>query len=69
MKLVAGFTERYNLGKLLYYEFCDSAEQAITREKQLKNRHRDWKINLIKEQNPTMKDLYEDLGDPETSSG
>ena len=46
-KLVEGFTKRYNLMKLVYYEVTEDVESAITREKQLKNWHRDWKINLI----------------------
>ena len=60
-KLVKGFTAKYDLNKLVYYEFCDSIEQAFTREKQLKNWHRNWKMNLIQEFNPTWKDLYNDL--------
>ena len=46
-KLVEGFTKRYNLMKLVYYEVTEDVESAISREKQLKNWHRDWKINLI----------------------
>ena len=56
-KVVEGFTEKYNLDKLVYYETTDSIESAIKREKQLKNWHREWKINLIKEMNPEFKDL------------
>jgi len=67
---VKGFTEQYQIKKLVYYEVCDSADQAIAREKQLKNWHRDWKFNLIKSANPELKDLFDCLqGDPETSSG
>ena len=66
-----GFTTKYKLTDLLYYEEIFGALDAILREKQLKNWHRDWKINLIKEINPEMKDLAKDwvLEDPETSSG
>lgn len=46
---------------LIYYEIWDTAEQAIAREKQLKNWHREWKLNLIKELNPDLKDLLETL--------
>jgi len=66
-----GFTAKYKLTDLLYYEEIFGAYNAILREKQLKNWHRDWKINLIKEINPEMKDLSVEfaLEDPETSSG
>ena len=60
-KVVKGFTKKYNINKLVYYEITDSIESAIIREKQLKNWHRDWKINLIKEINPEFKDLSLDL--------
>jgi len=69
-KLIEGFTKRYNLMKLVHYETTSDVQSAITREKQLKNWHRNWKINLIKESNSEWKDLsMEFLGDPETSSG
>ena len=60
-KMVKGFTEKYNLAKLVYYEICDTAEQAIAREKQLKNWHHDWKWNLVKTVNPELRDLYDEL--------
>jgi putative endonuclease len=60
-KYIEGFSKQYNLNKLLYYEVFDSAIEAISREKQLKNWHREWKINLIKSENPKFKDLYEDI--------
>lgn len=65
------FTEKYNIKTLVYYEQTENVESAIRREKQLKNWHRQWKINLIEESNPDWKDLYFDLigMDPETSSG
>ena len=56
-KVVEGFTEKYNVDKLVNYETTDSIESAIKREKQLKNWHRQWKINLIKQGNPEFKDL------------
>ncbi|HCE56921.1 MAG TPA: endonuclease [Prolixibacteraceae bacterium] len=52
------FTGKYNLTELLYYEDFPDIYQAIDREKQLKNWHRQWKINLIQSINPEMKDLY-----------
>ena len=60
-KVVKGFSKKYNLCKLVYYEASNCVESAIAREKQLKNWHRDWKFNLIKEFNPEMKDLYEQI--------
>ncbi len=59
-KVVEGFTEKYNVDRLIYYEQTNSVETALNREKQLKRWHRQWKINLIKEFNPKMKDLFED---------
>jgi putative endonuclease len=58
-KLVEGFSKKYNLDKLVYAEFTADVESAIKREKQLKNWHRDWKINLINTANPEWKDLSE----------
>ncbi len=69
---IEGFTKQYHLKKLVYYEEYDSSMDAIRREKQLKNWHREWKINLIRQQNPDFRDLaanWYDKGDPETSSG
>ena len=60
-KVVEGFTQKYNVNKLVYYEITDSIEVAINREKQLKRWHREWKINLIKEMNPQFRDISEDL--------
>ena len=60
-KLAEGFTKKYNLNKLIYYEVTQDANSAIEREKQLKNWHRDWKINLINSFNPDWKDLSEDF--------
>lgn len=61
IKIIDGFTKKYNLKKLVYYEIAYDIESAILREKQLKRWHRDWKINLIKEFNPTFEDLYEKI--------
>ncbi len=57
-KLVDGFTKKYNVSILLYYELFNDVEKAIKREKQLKNWHREWKLNLIKRKNPELRDLY-----------
>lgn len=57
-KFVNGFSEKYNLNKLVYYEVSESIITAIEREKQLKRWHRNWKENLIKESNPRFEDLY-----------
>jgi len=62
--LVEGFTKKYNVNKLVYYETQPDLERAIKREKQLKNWHRQWKINLIEEKNKEWKDLYPDISDP-----
>ncbi len=66
-KLIEGFTKRYNLVKLVYYEATNDINSAIKREKQLKNWHRDWKINLITQSNPDWEDLTRSE-DAETSS-
>jgi len=56
-KLIDGFSKKYNITKLVYYEVCSSINDAIRREKQLKNWHRHWKINLIESFNKEWKDL------------
>lgn len=53
----SNFTEKYNLTDLIYFEEFSEINQAIAREKQLKNWHHDWKINLIKEKNPKLETL------------
>ncbi len=60
-KLVEGFTEKYNLNMLIYYEVIDNAEAAISREKTLKRWKREWKINAINQFNPDWNDLYESI--------
>ena len=52
-----GFTDRYECSKLVYFEECNDIKAAIAREKQLKNWHRDWKINLIETSNKDWIDL------------
>lgn len=55
--LMDGFTRKYKLKKLVYLEEYNDIREAIAREKQLKNWHRDWKLNLIKKVNPNFNDL------------
>ena len=56
-KLVPGFTEKYNVSKLVYYEKTTDVNAAIQREKNLKKWNREWKLELIKKNNPLFKDL------------
>ncbi len=60
-EFIEGFTKKYNLKKLLYYELFSDVKEAITREKQLKKWDRDWKLDLIKQSNPSLRDLYAEL--------
>lgn len=60
-KLADGFTGKYNVDKLVYYEKHDSAESAIKKEKRLKEWQRKWKIDLIESFNPDWSDLYNDV--------
>ncbi len=62
-KLVKGFSSRYNLDKLIYFEAYQYISDAIKREKNLKKWKRDWKINLIVEDNVDWNDLSEDWFD------
>jgi putative endonuclease len=59
--LVEGFTKRYHLKELVYYEQTPSIEAAILREKQLKKWNRAWKVALIEKANPIWKDLSKEL--------
>ena len=59
--LVDGFTKRYNLKKLVYYEVYDDIGEAIKREKQLKSWKRDWKDKLINDVNLNWIDLYDEI--------
>jgi putative endonuclease len=59
--VVSGFTKKYNIKILVYYEVHDDPERAIQMEKQIKRWRREKKINLIKSMNPEWKDLYEEL--------
>jgi putative endonuclease len=59
--LVEGFTKRYKVHNLVYYQQCEDIESVIQREKHLKAWHREWKIRLIEETNPMWKDLSSNL--------
>ncbi len=59
--LVEGFTKKYNIHNLVYYEITEDVNNAISREKQLKRWKRNWKIELIEKNNPKWKDLYFEL--------
>ena len=56
--LVEGFTEKYAVHSLVYFELLDDMPNAITREKQMKKWNRAWKLTLIEKQNPTWQDLW-----------
>ncbi|WP_371377643.1 GIY-YIG nuclease family protein [Thalassotalea aquiviva] len=60
-KIIKGFSAKYNLTKLVYFEIYSDMENAIVREKRLKQWHRPWKERLIGEVNPDWRDLYFDL--------
>lgn len=62
--VVDGFTAKYNLKMLVYYEVHDSIEGAILREKMLKKWRRSWKLQLIEDHNPQWRDLYDDIAVP-----
>ena len=58
---VDGFTKKYGVHQLVYYEITKDTEAALTRERQLKKWNRIWKIRLIEEHNPEWADLYDSL--------
>jgi putative endonuclease len=59
--LVQGFTQKYNLHMLVYYETLDGIEQSIIREKQIKNMNRPEKLKMIYKLNPEFRDLYDEI--------
>ena len=59
--LVEGFTKKYVVHQLVYYEICEDVNQAIMRERRLKKWKREWKLNLIEKTNPRWVDLYDSL--------
>ena len=63
-KLMRGFTERYGVTRLVYFEQFGEIGQAIRREKQLKKWNRAWKVRLIEEKNPNWDDLYPSIAIP-----
>ncbi len=58
---VAGFTKRYVVHTLVWYEVHETMESAIKREKSIKDWKRAWKLELIEKENPTWRDLYEEI--------
>ena len=58
---VEGFTKRYDVHRLVWYEAHECMESAIRREKAIKKWNRAWKIELIQESNPTWRDLYNEI--------
>ncbi|MEQ1673210.1 MAG: GIY-YIG nuclease family protein [Hyphomicrobium sp.] len=60
-KLIDGFTKKYWAGRIVYYEFHESADSAAERERLMKRWRRDWKIQLIETNNPTWRDLLNDI--------
>jgi len=60
-KAVPGFTSRYDIRRLVWFEIHDDPANAITREKQLKKWRRAWKVELIEKENPDWRDLFEEI--------
>jgi putative endonuclease len=58
---VQGFTNKYGVHSLVYFERSDDYDAALRREKQIKEWKREWKINLIEKGNPSWQDLYDEL--------
>jgi putative endonuclease len=56
-----GFTEKYNVKKLVYFESYDRIDNAIQREKRIKKWKRSWKVELIENMNPEWNDLYDEI--------
>ncbi len=59
--MVVGFTKRYKVHQLVWYELHESMESAILREKRLKDWKRSWKLKLIESMNPDWQDLYDSI--------
>ena len=60
-KSIEGFTKKYNVNMLVYYEYTTDPESAIQREKAIKKWNRKWKMKLIEKENPEWKDLSDNL--------
>ncbi len=58
---VSGFTKRYKIHQLVYYEECSDIREVILREKRMKKWKRQWKIELIEKSNPEWRDLYNEI--------
>ena len=58
-ELVEGFTKKYHVHRLVYFEIFEDRDEALKREKQLKRWRREWKITLIEKDNPKWDDLYD----------
>ena len=58
---IEGFTQKYRIKKLVYYEITSDIQSAILREKRIKRWSRDWKLRLIQSMNPQWEDLYEQI--------
>ena len=61
IKAVPGFTSKYNISRLVWFEIYDDPTNAIAREKELKKWRRDWKTQLVETKNPNRLDLYESV--------
>jgi putative endonuclease len=59
--VIQGFTRKYNVKILVYYEVHENAESALTRENKIKRWRRTWKLGLIENSNPEWRDLYEEI--------
>jgi putative endonuclease len=59
--IIHGFTKRYKIHNLVWYEIHEDIEKAIIREKQIKKWNRKWKLDLIEKNNPDWNDLYNDI--------
>jgi len=59
--IVKGFTKKFGINKLVYFEATEIVYAAVTRERQMKEWKRDWKVQLIEKDNPEWRDLYEDI--------
>ena len=64
LKIAEGFTKRYDVSRLVYFEIFDQIEHAIQREKRLKKWPRAWKVSLIEKDNPDWLDLYPEIAGP-----
>jgi putative endonuclease len=58
---IEGFTKDYGVHNLVFYEFHETMDDALTREKRIKKWRRQWKLDLIEQNNPQWRDLYQDL--------